>query len=365
MGPGLPADPSPPDYGRGPGPRAAVWAALAMVFLWAAAGLVYPPITKYDLYDPGLGGREGDVGQYVRIYQGAPLQEVARPFRYRVLTPWLARLVPAVPHGLLRYFDVNEEKQVKYRFGIVNLVALAVSGLLMVMLCGSLGFSMREGLLAAFLYYTSFPVINSAGTPMVDAWAHAFLLLGLVAALRGSLPWLSVASLVGMFAKETTLLLVPAVLVLDAPARSKLTRILVLLPGVLAYAVFRFVLVPGGYGAPGDPATAFSNLVWRMNHGPYLLWILFDGGTAFGLLWPLAAYGAWSLRGTSRDPLLRLAWLVPAVLLVPFLIGSNIGRIWFYAFPAVIPLAVAGIRRLLEGGGGPAIPRPAAPGATS
>jgi hypothetical protein len=59
--------------------------------------------------------------------------------------------------------------------------------------------------------------------------------------------------------------------------------------------------------------------------------------------------GAWSLRGFGRHPLLRLAWLVPAVLLVPFLIGSNIGRIWFYAFPALIPLAVTGIRRLLNG----------------
>ena len=370
MGPGPPADPSHSvqgdgPRGRGPRPPAAVWAALAMVFLWAAAGLVYPPITKYDLYDPGLGGREGDVGQYVRIYQGVPLQQVARPFRYRVLTPRLARLVPAVPHALLRYFDVNEEKQVKYRFGIVNLVALAVSGLLMVMLCGSLGFGLGEGLLATFLYYTSFPVINSAGTPMVDAWAHAFLLLGLVAALRGSLPWLAAASLIGMFAKETTLLLVPAVLVLDAPWRSKATRLLVLLPGVLAYAVFRFVLYPGGYGLPGDPATAMSNLIWRLNHGPYLMWILFDGGTAFGLLWPLAAYGAWSLRGASRDPLVRLAWLVPGVLLVPFLIGSNIGRIWFYAFPAVIPLAVAGLRRLMNGRGDGPVPHHAAPVATS
>jgi preprotein translocase subunit Sec61beta len=350
----------------GRGPRAAAWAALAMIFLWAAAGLVYPPITKYDLYDPGLGGREGDVGQYVRIYQGVPLLEIARPFRYRVLTPWMARLVPPVPHGLLRYFDVSEEKLVKYHFGIVNMVALAVSGLLMIMLCRSLGFGVRDGVLAAFLYYTSFPVINSGGTPMVDAWAHAFLLLGLVAALRGSHAWLFVASLLGLFAKETTLLIVPAVLLLNAPARSKVTRLLAVLPGVIAYAVFRFVLYPGGYGAPSDPATAMSNLFWRLNHGPYLLWILFDGGIAFGLLWPLAAYGAWSLRGDARSPLLRLAWLVPGILLVPFLIGSNIGRIWFYAFPVVIPLAVAGLDRMLNGCGGRAADRThAAPAGTS
>ena len=69
---------------------------------------------------------------------------------------------------------------------------------------------LRTGLLAALLFYTSFPVVNFGGTPMVDAWAYAFLLLGLVAALRGSLAWLGIASLVGMLAKETSLLLVPA-----------------------------------------------------------------------------------------------------------------------------------------------------------
>jgi len=347
-----PARGIPPAVTRSGSPRrirAGAWAAFALACLWVSAALVYPPITKYPLYEPGLGGREGDVGQYVRMYQGVPLEQIARPFRYRVFTPLLARAVPPVPQPLLRYFDVDADKLVKYHFGIANLLGLTAAGLLMVALCQSLGFAALEGLLAAFLFYTSFPVVNSAGTPMVDAWAHAFLLLGLVAALRGSLAWLFVASLVGMLAKETTLLLVPAVLLLGGPPRAMARKLLALLPGVAAYAVFRFVLYPGGYGHAGDTGTAAANLVWRLTHGPYWAWILFEAVTAFGLLWLLAAVGAWSLRGPGRHPLLRLAWLVPAVLLVPFLIGSNIGRIWFYAFPAVIPLAVAGIRRLLEG----------------
>jgi len=329
--------------------RPGVWTALALVCLWVSTALVYPPITKYELYEPGLGGREGDVGQYVRMYQGVPLQQIARPFRYRVFTPLLARLVPSVPQPLLRYFDVDADKLVKYHFGIANLLGLTVAGLLMVALCQSLGLTAPEGLLGALLFYTSFPVVNSAGTPMVDAWAYAFLLLGLIAAVRGSLTWLLVASLVGMLAKETTLLLVPAVLLLGGPLRAMVRKLLALLPGVIVYATFRFVLYPGGYGHASDTGTAAANLVWRLTHGPYWAWILFEGGTAFGLLWPLAAVGAWSLRGFGRHPLLRLAWLVPAVLLVPFLIGSNIGRIWFYAFPALIPLAVTGIRRLLNG----------------
>ena len=335
-------------------PRVRLWLALALLCVSAAAAIVYPPITKYDLYDPGLGGREGDVGQYVKLYQGAPLAQVSRPFRYRVFTPFLARLVPAPPHALLRYFDVNPDKLVMLRFGMANLLALALDGLLLIALCELFGFGLLESLLAALLFYTSFPVVNFGGTPMVDAWGYAFLLLGLLGAIRGSLPLLFVASLVGMFAKETTLLLVPAIAVLAVPVRVKALRLLVLAPGIAAYAVFRFALHPGGYGLPGDPLNAFSNLAWRLSHdGPYALWLLFDGATAFGLLWPLAVVGARGLRGSSHLPLARLSWLVPGVLLVPFLIGSNIGRIWFYAFPVVLPLAVVGIRSMVRSGGAP------------
>jgi hypothetical protein len=329
--------------------RIGVWTALALVCLGVSAALVYPPITKYDLYDPGLGGRDGDVGQYVRIYQGVPMQEIARPWRYRVFTPLMARLVPAPPQLLMRYFDVDADKLVKYHFGMVNLLGLALAGLLMVGFCEALGFTTLEGLLGALLFYTSFTVVNFAGTPMVDAWAHAFLLLGLVAALRGSLAWLFVASLVGMMAKETTLLLVPAVLLLGGPRRAVTSKLLALLPGVIVYAVFRFVLYPGGYGHPGDPGIAWSALISRMQQGPYWALLLFDGVVAFGLLWPLAAVGAWSLRHARHHPLMRLAWLVPGIMLVPFLMGTNVSRIWFYAFPALIPLAVTGIRSLLDG----------------
>jgi hypothetical protein len=333
--------------------RKGVWIAIALVCLGASAALVYPPITKYALYDPGLGGRDGDVGQYVRIYQGVPLQQVARPWRYRVFTPLLARLVPAPPQPLLRYFDMDADKLVKYHFGMVNLLGLALAGLLMVGFCEALGFTTLEGLLGALLFYTSFTVVNFAGTPLVDAWAYAFLMLGLVAALRGSMAWLLVAALVGMLAKETTLLLVPAVLLLGGPPRTVARKLLALLPGVIVYLVFRFVFYPGGYGHPGDPGTAWSTLISRMQQGPYWAFLLFDGGVAFGLLWPLAAVGAWSLREARHHPLMRLAWLVPGIMLVPFLIGSNVGRIWFYAFPALIPLAVTGIRQLL---GGPRVP---------
>jgi hypothetical protein len=328
-----------------PGFRA--WVAIAVLCLGAAAAVVYVPITKYPLYEPGLGGNAGDVGQYVRMEQGAKLDQIARPFRYRIFTPLIARAVPLPPASLLRYFDMSEDKLVLLRFGLVNWVGLATTGTAMVALSLALGFTLPEGLLAALLFVTALPVVNFDGAPMADAWGHAFLALGLLAALRGSLFGLFVTSLIGMSAKETTVLLLPAVLLLPGTWRQRARCVAALVPGLAGYAFFRLVAYPGGVGFPADLQTSLENLGWRLQHGPYFMWLLWDGGSAFLALWPLAAIGLWNLRGRRDEPLARLAWLVPAILLVPLVIGSNVGRIWFYAFPVMIPLALEGLRHTL------------------
>ena len=281
------------------------------------------------------------------MYRGEPLAGIARPFRYRVFTPFAARLVPVPPHGLLGYFDCGGDKLIQLRFGLVNMVGLAAGGTLLVAFCETLGFATIESLVAALLFYTAFPVMNYGGTAMVDAWGYAFLLLGLLAIRRESFLLLAAAGIAGMLAKETTALLVPAALLLPGPRGRVFTRLAALVPGLALYAVFRGVLFPGGCGFPGDPATSIENLVLRLQRGPYLIWIAWDGGTAFLALWPLALLGWLEARRGFGNPLARLAWLVPLILLTPFLIGSNIGRIWFYAFPVMIPLAVVGLRRLL------------------
>ena len=70
------------------------------------------------------------------------------------------------------------------------------------------------------------------------------------------------------------------------------------------------------------------------------------GGLTFGALWLLALYGWWGVRREPTHPLARWALLVPLILVTPFLLALNVGRIWFYAFPIVIPLSLIGIRAL-------------------
>jgi hypothetical protein len=52
---------------------------------------------------------------------------------------------------------------------------------------------------------------------------------------------------------------------------------------------------------------------------------------------------AWWRRRKEAGPLIRWGWLVPPILAVPFLFALVLGRVWFFAFPFVIPLAVAGL----------------------
>ena len=74
------------------------------------------------------------------------------------------------------------------------------------------------------------------------------------------------------------------------------------------------------------------------------------GGLTFGVLWLLAFYG-WRVLRVQRDhPLVRLAPLVPLILVVPFVLALNVGRVWIYAFPVVIPLSLIGIRAFVERG---------------
>ena len=326
------------------------WLVVALACLSASASIVYPAVTQRDLWDPGLGGREGDAGCYVRIYRGEPLGQVYRPWRYRVLTPLLARAVPPLPGTLGRYFALSEDKRILFAFGMVNWAGLAAAGVLMVAWCMALGLGATDGVLAALLFYLTFPVTLFGGTPMVDAWAYALLLAGLLCAVKGSWPGVLIVTAVGMFQKETLLLLAPAIALLPEPPRRRALLLAALLPGVAAYAVFRWGLFPGGYGQPADPATAFAHLARNFARGPFWAWILFDGGLAFGAAWLLAAVGLARVRGPAAATLRRLAWLVPALLALPFLIDSNIGRVVVYAFPVVLPLAVAGLRAGLARG---------------
>ena len=321
---------------------------VAMLCLTASISIVYFPITKYDMYDPATGGTSGDVAQYVRMYQGVPLSEIPKPYRYRVLTPYLARLVPELPHLVTQYFEIDSEKIIKFKFGIINMIGLAATGFLLFLLCSSLRFSDMESILASYLFFTSFFVVNYGGVPLVDAFAYFFLILGILAALKNwdLLLFLSVG--LGMFEKETTVLILIAVILMRDPLKSKLKKIFLCLPGILAYVVFRLIILPTDVGFNYSFSSALDGILNAMIPNKYWIYIAIDNGLSFGAIWILAFHGLFIIRREKDNPLFRLSLLVPIVFIIPFLIGSNYGRILFLAFPVIIPLSIVSLRYLFN-----------------
>ena len=332
-----------------------------LLCLNAAIPSVYFSVTKEDIDDAALGGKGGDAAQYVRMFRGVSLDEIPKPFRYRILTPYLARLVPFLPASLTRGYDVTPDKIVKFKFAVVNLLGLGGGGLFTFLLCESLGFGLMECLAGGLLFITGFTVVNFGGAPMADALSFCFLAAAIACVLRNWSAGLAVAVLFGMFARESTAYVLVPILALRSRAADRVRRFLLCMPGLLAYLVFRLALYPTTLGWNYSVADSLDNLRLTLTSAPRLGWILTDGGLAFGFLWILALWAWWILvrRRAWGHPLMRLSVLVPFAILVPNLVYANIGRLFSLAFPAVIPLALVTIRSILGGG---ELPEPIASG---
>src|SRR5262249_1092383 len=131
--------------------------------------------------------------------------------------------------------------RVYIHLAVVNLGFLTLTGLLFFAYCRDLIGDIWLALLGAVILLTSRASLQSA--PLVDASSFFFLLLGMWAILRRSSLLLLMAMSVGVFAKETTLLLWPVLWLADHIAvRRKLILSALFIPGTFAYLIWRFVI---------------------------------------------------------------------------------------------------------------------------
>jgi len=322
-----------------------------LLCLNAALPLIYLSVSRIAISDPATGGWLGDTGSYIHMYDGVPLDSIPKPFRYRILAPYLARLVPPLPASIASLYQITPDKLIKFRFGAVDFLGLTGAAYFTFLLCETLGFAAAECMIASLLFMTGFPVVNFAGLPLTDAVSYFFLVAAIVCVLRDWDLGLLVMVAVGMLAKETTAFVLVPILALELPLAARLRKLLLALPGIAAYLVFRFVIRPTTLGWNYSLADTLENLRATLTSGRRLLWIGVDGSIAFGVVWLLALAGAVMLMraGKWRDPMLRLALLVPVAIAAPILAYANIGRLFYLTFPAVLPLAMLPVERLLSG----------------
>ena len=261
----------------------------------------------------------------------APWATIPKPFRWRIVVPLVA--------GLLPHADTA---QVQAVWGVIDAVALTAAAWFLHRFLRERGASAASALLGAVLFFASWVILRYAGGVLIDAASYAVLAAAAYASAARRTALLAVVMTVGMFVKETTALALVLIVLLDHPWAVRARQLAVGLPGVLGYVVFRLL-------TPTDQGYAYSvgrivEAVRTLGSAHGLVLAVAQGVLTFGPLWLLAAIG-WRARALLPR---RTAWLVPLVLVVPYLIGSNLARVWFLAFPVVIPFAVVGVDALLS-----------------
>jgi hypothetical protein len=311
-----------------------LWLAVFIIVFSISLAIVHTSINT--LSESSIGGL-GDSHSYVDGYYG---KEVTGPWRYRIVTIELAKLVPAEVEWLLQR-DSTPYRRAHIHFAVVNLGFMTLTGLLLFSYARYLVGHIGLAILAPIVYLTSRTNVQSGGAPMVDPGAFFFLLLGTWAILRCKPRWLFIAMLFGIFTKETTLLLWPLLWLADhIGARQKLVLSTLLVPGTLAFLSFRFILYP-------DPiASSFFNIERVGNFLEQLRRMVTPNGlvdivSSFSLFWIPAGFAVFRLSYPSI--LGRWLWLIALLLAIILVLGVNYGRILFMAFPVVIPLALLGI----------------------
>ncbi len=326
-----------------PDSKAPSWtktALLLLLFAHVSAWIVFAAMARFDMNDKAA----PDNLHYVRMYQGAQITEIEKPFRYRVGVPYLARLVPKLPESIASKFDIDANKLILYRFGVVNLIGLTLAAFFLYRFLDLRDFYGYEPLLGVFLFLTSFFVSVWGGVPLVDTWSYLFLALCCWCLAAESAVGLFLAVLVGMFFKETTFLALPLSFMIVPRTDRRWINAAICLVAAIPYLIFRFVLFPTSQGynySVGDMMHAFARLF--IPSGFYLTMAM-EAIFAFGFLLVLGIMGFLYARREKRADLLRLCWLIPITFVVPVLIDANLGRIWFLSFPAVIPLSLLALR---------------------
>ena len=278
---------------------------------------------------------------YLALADGDRLSDVPAPFRYRPFTPWLASHVPRPPRAWLEPDRPLDRQSAHFRFAVVNVLGLTLAATGLSLLSLRLLGTRFAGLAAGLIFLTSYYPLRVATLPMAEAWSYAFLVWALWLLLERRHLALAIVFLLGLTCKETTLLVLPAAVLLGSTRQQRVGQVLALLPAALAYVLWRTVLWP-------PPEPLFS--VASTRHWLYDLFVSGErlggnaarAGLSFHLFW-IPAGMAWWRRRRQTTALVRWAWLVPGILVLPLLLALVPGRVWFFAFPFVIPLAVAGI----------------------
>lgn len=318
---------------------------IAILLLFGATSLSYAWRTVDNARYSAPAIHNHDSLQFATILRTGQLDSAEAPFRYRPLTPLLASMAPPPPTWLYSVArSMSEDERLVYRFAVVNTVGLALAAWFLLLLLIELGFGPWECLVGSTLLFGSYYPVTIGTAPFAEAWAWASLTAGLWTLVTRRWWMLSLAFAAGVFNKESALLLPVAAALLPSTQGERVRQLLCFVPTLALYGWFRVSLLPDE--SPLGPAGSYAAYLSRLFSSPEWVRLPKSLLLSFGVLWIPAAVG-WRLV-ESRSVLARWRLLIPLIVVTPFVFVKDLGRIWFLAFPLVLPLSLLAIRSWLR-----------------
>ena len=316
---------------------------LLFALLIAATASINIGYTLLQYYDRENIGWNNDSLEYLDYYYGEPVRGVVH---YRVLTIWIAKAIPDMPDNF--FSDVrgdNRDWQALLKFALVNVIALTVLGPVLYLHQRQLGLAPPYSWLGLCVFFLSRPILQSTTIPMTEAIALLTWLLVAYAMLIDNLWLLLISYAIGLFNKETILLITVLAPLTVHPWKTKIKQCIPLAGLTLFYLAFRSTLLPGA-------ATSYNfnlNQIDRWDENIRMILSvrgLFDLFTAFGFVWFIFVYGLY--RRYVQPELRWWLLLVPILLGFVVLLSGNLGRSILLAFPVVIPVAMWTLQQALS-----------------
>ncbi|MBF0478521.1 MAG: hypothetical protein HQL26_03475 [Candidatus Omnitrophica bacterium] len=321
-----------------------------LLFLSATASIAYWAIAKYNVTEDFRA--VNDAKNYIQMshghYEGVELR-YAKRFLMPEMVGFLNRHLN-INSFLSRHYEQVDRKMIQLNFGLINIVFVTLTVFLFYLFCKNLGFAEFESLFAGFLFLTSFHVVTNFMLPLVDSAGCFFVMACLYAIKKEKLFWLALLFLFGVMAKESTFVVVLMILLTEN--RGKLSKLCACLPGFIGYAL---IIAPYSSKAGGANVlqilTNFDLLKGAVSDGVHSISVftLIETVQIFMILWILFVYAL--VKCDIPVFLKRQSWLMILPFIMPFAVGeSSVGRVAFYLFPVLIPIALMGIKKILLDG---------------
>lgn len=269
---------------------------------------------------------------YVQYFRGLKQKGdgISVPYTYRPLAPLLASMLPI--------------RNPIYSLIVLNLIFLYATMLLVYDIVRALQFDFGGGVLSSILYVVSFPVFYFSPLGLVDVVCLFFICLGIYAVIKEKY-WLYLVSIVlGIYAKESILVLLPFALIYYFQKHSWSKKFYLLTVSSILLFAINFYVIRNYF--------AFNtSFYWSIEYDAFLA-NLFRKGTNIGSIMSFGIVGIIStnfifsnFKKLKNEYLYLLPWIAGFLTSMglygyAFFSAFADGRFVWYIYPFAIPLTL-------------------------